>query len=98
MSSLSTNEVAKIADLAKIKLSETEETQLAELLSTALDASQVLAELNTKDVASLSHPTGLTTAGVEDEPVKGLSTNDALLNATANGNAVMGYIKVSRSN
>ena len=64
----SDNEVAKIADLIKISIPESELGKYGNQLETVLDAVPVLQELDTADVAVTAQTHGLVSVLREDEP------------------------------
>lgn len=87
----------KIADLVKIKLRPTEVGSFTDKLQTALDPAKDLAELDADQSEVLSHPTGLTTAGADDEVMPGLDRKLALQNAADSGRVVLDYVKVPKA-
>lgn len=62
----------KIAGLIKIHLEEADVPKYTSQLNTALDAVEVLKELDTETVAETSQTHGLTNVLAEDEPQEGL--------------------------
>jgi aspartyl/glutamyl-tRNA(Asn/Gln) amidotransferase C subunit len=98
MSEITDNITAKVADLIKIKIKPEELPKYTSQLATALDPAAQLSELDTRNTAVLSHPTGLTTTGAEDISQPGLSVNAALENAARSGRAKLNYIVVPKVN
>jgi|SRR3989339_1960640 len=66
--SISIEEVKKIAQLARIKLTPEEEKRHAETISAVLDYMRILNELDTKGVEQTSQVTGLEDITREDVP------------------------------
>ena len=79
--SISIEEVEKIANLARLYLSDDEKSKLSKELSIILEYMDKLNELNTSNVKPLSHPLELANVFREDELGESLSTEDALKNA-----------------
>ena len=81
MSTISREEVARLADLARIDLTDDELTRLAGELDVIVDAVAQVSELVTADVPATSHPIPLTNVYREDVPVTPLPVDDALSGA-----------------
>lgn len=73
---LTKEQVEKIAQLARLKLSEEEMERYADQLTTILDYVDILKELDTTGVPETSQVTGLTSVTREDE-VRGKSQSGA---------------------
>lgn len=67
---LTVEEVKKIAELARIKLSLAEEKRHAETISAVLDYMKILNEVDTKGVEPTAQVTGLEDVWREDEPAE----------------------------
>lgn len=65
---LTNEQTAGIADLIKIRIPESELPHYTEMLNTALDSADVLAELDTESVEPTSQTHGLKNVLREDEP------------------------------
>ena len=83
MSSLSRDEVAKLAGLARIKMSEDELVSLSKEFTVILDAVARVQEVASADVAPTSHPLSLRNVFRPDVVVPSLSPEDALSGAPA---------------
>lgn len=83
MPEISRDEVAHLADLARIDLSTTELDQLAPQLSVILESIASISEVAAGDVAPMSHPLPLTNVFREDVVVPGLTAEQALAAAPA---------------
>ncbi len=83
MSDLTRAEVAHLADLARIDLSEAEIDTMAPQLAVILDAIASIADVATDDIPPTSHPLPLTNVFREDVVVPGLSAEEALSGAPA---------------
>lgn len=81
MSQLSRDEVAHLADLARIDLDATELDHLAPQLNVILEAVASIREVAGDDVPPTSHPIPLTNVFREDVVVPGLSAEQALSGA-----------------
>ena len=81
MSTISREEVARLADLARIDLTDDELTRLAGELDVIVDAVAQVSGLATADVAATSHPIPLTNVYRDDVPVTPLAVDDALSGA-----------------
>ena len=83
MSSLSRDEVAKLAGLARIEMSEDELVSLSKEFTVILDAVARVQEVASTDVAPTSHPLSLRNVFRPDVVVPSLSPEDALSGAPA---------------
>jgi aspartyl-tRNA(Asn)/glutamyl-tRNA(Gln) amidotransferase subunit C len=83
MSSLSRDEVAKLAGLARIEMSEDELVSLSKEFTVILDAVARVQEVASADVAPTSHPLSLRNVFRPDVVVPSLSPEDALSGASA---------------
>lgn len=83
MSSLSRDDVAKLAGLARIEMSEQELINMANEFTVILDAVARVQEVATADVKPTSHPLPLKNIFRSDVVVASLSTDDALAGAPA---------------
>jgi len=83
MSSLSRDEVAKLAGLARIEMSEDELVSLSKEFTVILDAVARIQEVASADVAPTSHPLSLRNVFRPDVVVPSLSPEDALSGAPA---------------
>jgi aspartyl-tRNA(Asn)/glutamyl-tRNA(Gln) amidotransferase subunit C len=83
MSSLSRDEVAKLAGLARIEMSEDELASLSKEFTVILDAVARVQEVASADVAPTSHPLSLRNVFRPDVVVPSLSPEDALSGAPA---------------
>ena len=83
MSSLSRDEVAKLAGLARIEMSEDELVSLSKEFTVILDAVARVQEVASADVAPTSHPLSLRNIFRPDVVVPSLSPEDALSGAPA---------------
>ena len=83
MSSLSRDEVAKLAGLARIEMSEEELVSLSKEFTIILDAVARVQEVASADVAPTSHPLSLRNVFRPDVVVPSLSPEDALSGAPA---------------
>ena len=81
MSQLSRDEVAHLADLARIDLDAAELDHLAPQLNVILEAVASIREVAGDDVPPTSHPIPLTNVVREDVVVPGLSAEQALSGA-----------------
>jgi aspartyl-tRNA(Asn)/glutamyl-tRNA(Gln) amidotransferase subunit C len=91
--SVSVEEVRHIARLARLRLSDEEETAMASQLSQILDYIEQLNELDTSDVEPMSHVLDLVNATREDVVEQRISHEEALQNAPA---ADSDYFRVPR--
>ena len=83
MSSLSRDDVAKLAGLARIEMTETELVELSSQFGTILDAVARVQELNLDDVKATSHPQPIENITRPDLVLPSLSPADALSGAPA---------------
>jgi len=83
MSSLSRDEVAKLAGLARIEMSEDELVSLSKEFTVILDAVARVQEVASADVEPTSHPLSLRNVFRPDVVVPSLSPEDALSGAPA---------------
>jgi aspartyl-tRNA(Asn)/glutamyl-tRNA(Gln) amidotransferase subunit C len=78
---ISKDEVAHVARLARLKLSEEELERFGEQLSAILEAVGKVSELDLADVPPTAHPLDLVNVWDDDEPRPSLSVEEALQNA-----------------
>jgi aspartyl-tRNA(Asn)/glutamyl-tRNA(Gln) amidotransferase subunit C len=83
MSTISRDEVARVASLARIDLSEAEIDRLSGELDVIVDAIAQVSEVATPDVPATSHPLPLVNVFREDVPVAPLPVGDVLAGAPA---------------
>ena len=81
--SLSADEVRKVADLARLELSEADVEIMARQLSAIVAYINQLQTVNTDGVEPLAHALDLHDVFRADEPGESLSANEALANAPA---------------
>jgi aspartyl-tRNA(Asn)/glutamyl-tRNA(Gln) amidotransferase subunit C len=81
--SLTLDEVRKVADLARLELTETELATMAPQLSAIVDYINQLQTVNTDGVEPLAHALDLRDVFRADEPGQSLSEDEALANASA---------------
>jgi aspartyl-tRNA(Asn)/glutamyl-tRNA(Gln) amidotransferase subunit C len=81
--SLSAEEVRKVADLARLELSEDELPLMARQLSAIVDYINQLQQVNTDGVEPLAHALDLHDVFRDDSPRPSLSEDEALANAPA---------------
>lgn len=81
MSSISRDQVAHLAMLARIELSQTELDKMAGELAVILDAVAAVGEVASADVPAMSHPIPLVNVMRDDEVRPGLSREAALAGA-----------------
>ena len=81
MPDISREEVAHLADLARIDLSDAELDHLAPQLSVILESIRSINEVAAADVPPTSHPMPLTNVFREDVPRPGLTAEEALSGA-----------------
>lgn len=81
MSSISADQVAHLATLARIDLSEAQRATLATELTVILDAVARVGEVSGADVPPMSHPLPLTNVSRPDEVRPSLRPEQALANA-----------------
>ncbi|SDU77446.1 Asp-tRNA(Asn)/Glu-tRNA(Gln) amidotransferase subunit GatC [Arcanobacterium phocae] len=78
MSTFSKEEVARLADLARISLSEQELEQFAAELEVINESVSRLKEVVSPDIPATSHPIPLTNVWRDDEVVPGLDRDEVL--------------------
>jgi aspartyl-tRNA(Asn)/glutamyl-tRNA(Gln) amidotransferase subunit C len=78
---ISRKEVAHVARLARLALSEEEVALFEEQLSRILEHAQRVTALDTEGVEPTSHPVPLRNVFRADEPIPGLTQQEALANA-----------------
>jgi aspartyl-tRNA(Asn)/glutamyl-tRNA(Gln) amidotransferase subunit C len=81
MSDITRGEVAHLADLARIDLSDAEVDHLAPQLAVILDSIASIREVAADDIPPTSHPMPLTNVFREDVPRPGLTAEEALAGA-----------------
>lgn len=81
MPEITREEVAHMADLARIDLSDAELDHLAPQLSVILESVASISEIATDDIAPTSHPIEMTNVFREDVVRPGLSAEQALSGA-----------------
>ncbi len=81
MSAFSKEEVARVANLARISLTESEITRFAEELGVISDAVAKISEIATSDIPATSHPIPLTNVWREDVIGEGLDRDEVLAGA-----------------
>jgi aspartyl-tRNA(Asn)/glutamyl-tRNA(Gln) amidotransferase subunit C len=81
--SLSADEVRKVADLARLELSEADVEIMARQLSAIVDYVSQLQQVNTDNVEPLAHALELHDVFRDDVPGQSLSEDEALANASA---------------
>lgn len=79
--SISNQDVQHVAKLARLNLSEEEETQLTEQLNAILHYAEKLNELNTEDVEPTTHVLHVSNVMREDEVRGSLPIEKVMLNA-----------------
>ncbi|MFM1952381.1 MAG: hypothetical protein RJA33_1175 [Actinomycetota bacterium] len=83
MSTLSRDEVAKLAGLARIEMTESELVEIASQFGTILDAVARVQELDLDGVKATSHPQPIENIARPDVVAPSLSPSDALSGAPA---------------
>ncbi|MCL3860488.1 Asp-tRNA(Asn)/Glu-tRNA(Gln) amidotransferase subunit GatC [Actinotalea sp. K2] len=83
MSTISREEVARLAALARIDLTESELNRLAGELDVIVESVAKVSEIATADVPATSHPMPLTNVYREDVPTEPLPVQDVLAGAPA---------------
>ncbi len=83
MSTINRDEVARLAGLARIDLTEAEVTRLAGELDVIVESVARVSEIATPDVPATSHPLPLTNVFRDDVPEEPLAVADALAGAPA---------------
>ena len=81
MPTLDRDEVARVADLARIDLSDTEIDRLAGELQVIVASVEKVSEIATADVPATSHPVALVNTMREDVPEAPLAVEDVLAGA-----------------
>jgi aspartyl-tRNA(Asn)/glutamyl-tRNA(Gln) amidotransferase subunit C len=81
--SLSLDQVRKVAQLARLELSEDDLARMQRELSTILDYVDLLQKLNTDGVEPLAHPLPVHNVFRPDQPAPSLPVDEALKNAPA---------------
>ena len=84
--SLSADEVRKVAELARLEISDAELETMARQLSAIVDYINQLQEVNTDGVEPLAHALDLHDVFREDVPGQSLGPDEALANAPARKN------------
>jgi aspartyl-tRNA(Asn)/glutamyl-tRNA(Gln) amidotransferase subunit C len=79
--SLSSDDVRKVARLARLELADADLARLQPQLSAILDYVDQLQSLPTEGVEPLAHPLPIANAFRDDEPAPSLPVDDALANA-----------------
>ena len=79
--SLSRDDVAKVATLARLALSEDELAQMTSELTKIVGFVSLLEEIDTSNVEPLAHPLGTTNVFREDEPAPSLPVELAIATA-----------------
>ena len=95
MSSITTTEVARIAELARLALTPEELQTFTKQLAGILDYAEQLRDVDTSGVAPTSHPLALTAAVRDDETRASLPRADALA-AAPEADTAAGLFKVPR--
>ena len=83
MSRITREEVAKLAELARLDLPESELDEYAKQLEIILESVAKVCEVSTKDVKPMSHATGLVNVFREDVTKESLSRDEILRSAPA---------------
>ena len=81
MSTLTRDDVLRVANLARLELSEAEAERMAAELAQILDHVEALQALDTEGVVPTAHAIPLATPMRDDEPAPGLDPDVALANA-----------------
>ncbi|HLN78968.1 MAG TPA: Asp-tRNA(Asn)/Glu-tRNA(Gln) amidotransferase subunit GatC [Nocardioidaceae bacterium] len=81
MPDITREEVAHLADLARIDLSDAELDHLAPQLAVILDSIKSISEVAAEDIPPTSHPMPLTNVFREDVSCPGLTAEEALAGA-----------------
>lgn len=81
--SLSAEEIRKVADLARLELTDAELALMAPQLSAIVDYINQLQQVNTDGVEPLAHALDVQDVFRADEPAPSLPPNEALANAPA---------------
>lgn len=83
MSRITREEVAKLAELARLDLPEAELDEYAKQLEIILESVAKVGEVSTKDVKPMSHATGLVNVFREDVTKESLNRDEILRSAPA---------------
>ncbi len=83
MSRITREEVAKLAELARLDLPESELDEYAKQLEIILESVAKVGEVSTKDVKPMSHATGLVNVFREDVTKESLKRDEILRSAPA---------------
>jgi aspartyl-tRNA(Asn)/glutamyl-tRNA(Gln) amidotransferase subunit C len=83
VSRITREEVAKLAELARLDLPESELDEYAKQLEIILESVAKVGEVSTKDVKPMSHATGLVNVFREDVTKESLSRDEILRSAPA---------------
>ncbi len=83
MSRITREEVAKLAELARLDIPESELDEYAKQLEIILESVAKVGEVSTKDVKPMSHATGLVNVFREDVTKESLSRDEILRSAPA---------------
>jgi aspartyl-tRNA(Asn)/glutamyl-tRNA(Gln) amidotransferase subunit C len=78
---LTSDDVAKVATLARLKLTDSEQETLATQLSEVLGYVDILNEVDTENVEPMAHAVELSNIFREDEVRESLQRDEALVNA-----------------
>jgi aspartyl-tRNA(Asn)/glutamyl-tRNA(Gln) amidotransferase subunit C len=81
MAEITAEEVRKVANLARLELTDDEVARFQEQLSAILEAVSTVSELDLSDVPPTAHPLDIENAWAEDVPEPCLSHDDAFRNA-----------------
>lgn len=92
--SVSINELEKIANLARLKLSKTEKVKFLDQINQILNYVEKLNELNTENVVPLSHSMELINVMRDDNLKESLPSDKALENAPSKTNEFFRVPKV----
>lgn len=80
---LTEEQVRRVAQLSRLRLSDDEVTRFGKQLSNVLDYFAKLSEIDVDGVEPMAHAADVTNVLRADEPIEGLSTDAALANAPA---------------
>src|SRR5262245_8561041 len=94
-SKLSRADVLRVAELARLELSEAEVERFTDQLGDILAYAEQVQEVNTTGVAPTSHPLGIDASWRGDEPVASLPLDASLANAPQ-GDRERGLFKVPK--
>ena len=81
MTEIDSEQLLKVAHLARLELRDDEVERLGQQLNDILAAVSKVSELDLSDVPATSHPLEVVNVWDEDEPRPSLSTDEALANA-----------------